>query len=1107
MVKRVLRVRFSTSALADAYIPMEGEFIFDLQAGTFRVGDGTTPGGRWIFENRDQFPVPHIPNTILVRNQFNTTYEALTVKEFIDFLNQEFGGTINLGDSITLVDATETHTTEITIDGNGDVFIKIDGIEKFVVRASGLLESLTTDYEDLVTAGPGNSMPNKQYVLDQLTVFVPITRTVTAGIGLSGGGDLSANITLNLDINSLPLAGEPITTADEIPFINKSAGNVQQKQNLQQVIADLGLSQGGGSSSGIIVSDTPPVGQAGAFWYHEPTDRLFAWNIDPNSSQWVNINLLGDPATIPLDFPNAPANGEFYNNGSQIYQWDSTLTAWILREGQQAVDPGTSFESSTEGTAVTELTGAFSTTGVAETEIAFFINAITDNEVPVLEFFVNGVWAPANIFFIQRAGHRNNGGQSHDEIIQASSIALCSQLDSASSGVHLAGTAKLIRRPGAYTEVVVETAWSPGDAVTTDAADFRHQHALIVDTNYPTQFRIRPTVGATLSGQASAYSMPEFSTVEGKETSGAFKPLQETTGTGVSELVIKDLDNTQPIWMIDFFVENNPTDENKVLIDFSTDNGANWSQAGDVDAWVARHFNGIDSNDFLHIGVGGNSGLGARGLASLDAFQGSQVNYSLSNEANNFCRGHLRIFAPSAETPKYGLVEMSWMGSDNRAPRTFAHIRALGSFRSKQSSGINAIRIRLEDASNFDGFLRGLALGPGSPDGQNCVNIFYSGTDDQQVVFPVPNEDIVYTDIHLLLWNIDPNAAISMEFSVDGGLSYAATAFDYLKLTQFDGGTGDGDYFSIGSGTSDTYQWKLLPESTVIEDNFYALRLRLFVPQKATEHQFGLAFHSLFDKALDGGNGSMAWGYSIGLFRDNSGPARVTHVKVHSTDGAGNGNHVPFGTFSYMIFAHSVHREEVTPPVIGATEKSNFTISADGVPVIFDPATINFKSPGLKVVTNLNDPTVVDVSLTQATAIHRKVVPLTNVNLQNLAATPIEVIAAPGAGKFIQVIAWRFRLIFGTVAIDDAIADGDLILKYAGGSTIDTMESDGLVDAGVDTQGITGNLTELIVAESGIDNTAVQISNDGTEFTVVGGGDGTAEVEILYRILDTDPQL
>jgi hypothetical protein len=149
--------------------------------------------------------------------------------------------------------------------------------------------------------------------------------------------------------------------------------------------------------------------------------------------------------------------------------------------------------------------------------------------------------------------------------------------------------------------------------------------------------------------------------------------------------------------------------------------------------------------------------------------------------------------------------------------------------------------------------------------------------------------------------------------------------------------------------------------------------------------------------------------------------------------------------------------------------------------------------------------TIGAATIQEIDVVHRSVTALSLANLQALAATPIEVVPAPAAGKFIQVLAWRFRLIFVTTAIDDAAADGNLTLEYDGGSVIDAMEADGLVDAGANTQGISNVLTELIAAESGIDGTAVVVSNDGAEFTIVGVGDSTAEVEVFYRVLDVDP--
>jgi hypothetical protein len=129
---------------------------------------------------------------------------------------------------------------------------------------------------------------------------------------------------------------------------------------------------------------------------------------------------------------------------------------------------------------------------------------------------------------------------------------------------------------------------------------------------------------------------------------------------------------------------------------------------------------------------------------------------------------------------------------------------------------------------------------------------------------------------------------------------------------------------------------------------------------------------------------------------------------------------------------------------------------------------------------------------------------LSNAELLALAATPVEVIAAPGAGLVHVVQAWRFRTIFVATAIDDAAADGNLILKYAATGTIDSIEADGLIDAAANSQTISNVLTELLDADTDFAAKAVQISNDGAEFTAVGGGDSTAEVEVYYRTLSVD---
>lgn len=87
---------------------------------------------------------------------------------------------------------------------------------------------------------------------------VPTTRTITAGIGLAGGGDLSANRTIDLDVNDITtLVGSTDTAADFMPLYDAS-GSVTRKALIQDlglalaartITAGVGLSGGGSLSA------------------------------------------------------------------------------------------------------------------------------------------------------------------------------------------------------------------------------------------------------------------------------------------------------------------------------------------------------------------------------------------------------------------------------------------------------------------------------------------------------------------------------------------------------------------------------------------------------------------------------------------------------------------------------------------------------------------------------------------------------------------------------------------------------------------------------------------------------------------------------------------
>ena len=102
------------------------------------------------------------------------------------------------------------------------------------------------------TAGADTStaqVATTAYVQGELTDRVPTSRTITAGAGLTGGGDLSANRTLALDINSLTADGTPDGATDYVATYDASATAIRKV-----LLSD--LPGGGGGGGGATPSDT-----------------------------------------------------------------------------------------------------------------------------------------------------------------------------------------------------------------------------------------------------------------------------------------------------------------------------------------------------------------------------------------------------------------------------------------------------------------------------------------------------------------------------------------------------------------------------------------------------------------------------------------------------------------------------------------------------------------------------------------------------------------------------------------------------------------------------------------------------------------------------------
>jgi len=130
-------------------------------------------------------------------------------------------------------------------------------------------------------------------------------------------------------------------------------------------------------------------------------------------------------------------------------------------------------------------------------------------------------------------------------------------------------------------------------------------------------------------------------------------------------------------------------------------------------------------------------------------------------------------------------------------------------------------------------------------------------------------------------------------------------------------------------------------------------------------------------------------------------------------------------------------------------------------------------------------------------------VSMTAAEIKALATTPIELVAAPGAGKVIQFMGAELKLVAGSEVL--AESGDNLGIKFTDASGVQvsaTIESTGFIDqaANTYTTGIAAN--DAIVAATAAENQALVLDNLGSNFTGNASNDATLEVSVVYRVVE-----
>lgn len=195
--------------------------------------------------------------------------------------------------------ATGTGLTGGPITSNGTISLANTAVTAADYGSASQVGTFTVDAQGRLTAAANAAI---NIAVANVSGAVPNTVNVIAGTGLSGGGALSSNVTVNL-ANTAVTAGNYGSTTQVAAITIDAQGRITNASNV--------AISGGGNGSGIVVSNVVTITAGNNIAWSNATSVILSWsNSTGNVITWTNTQYAVDNtnATILVNHPSAPFN-------------------------------------------------------------------------------------------------------------------------------------------------------------------------------------------------------------------------------------------------------------------------------------------------------------------------------------------------------------------------------------------------------------------------------------------------------------------------------------------------------------------------------------------------------------------------------------------------------------------------------------------------------------------------------------------------------------------------------------------------------------------------------------------------------------------------------